>query len=212
MCLGVEKGRVEMKAIVDFIEANVDGRTLFTEELVYQLENGALQGVYSDQIAFSNLKYWSSGFALDMFIIANEKIWLIGQQGQRETLRKDLSAVSLFRFELAERKSTQGITGSFRMISASGKNVAAEAVVSGLYDVRLENGALQLKEDQALYRDQPIQGERFKPVAFQAEHRFYLRDGKLYYEYDGRCFDVDPQTMQRMDSADRFPPFVSKET
>ena len=200
-----------MKDILPFIEANVDGKTLFTKELVYELENGALQGVYSDQISFSNLKYSQSGFQLDMFIVSNEKIWLIGRDRQREKLRKDFSAVSLFRFELAERKSTNAITGCFRFISASGKNVAAEAVVSGIYDVRLENGALKFSEDQVLYRDQPIQDGRHKPVAFQSEHRFYCREGKLHYEYNGRCFDVDAKTMRRGESADTFPPFISVE-
>lgn len=189
-----------MKEIINFIEMNVDGRTLVTKELVYKLENGALQGVYADQISFSNLKYSQSGLQIDMFIVSNEKIWLVGKDGKREKLRKDFSAVSLFRFELARRKSTNAITGCFRFISASGKNVAAEAIVSGIYDVRIENGVLKLSEDQALYRDQPIQGERFKPVAFQSEHRFYCEDGKLHYEYDGRSFDVDAKTMQRCDS------------
>lgn len=170
-----------MKEIINFIEMNVDGRTLVTKELVYKLENGALQGVYADQISFSNLKYSQSGLQIDMFIVSNEKIWLVGKDGKREKLRKDFSAVSLFRFELARRKSTNAITGCFRFISASGKNVAAEAIVSGIYDVRIENGVLKLSEDQALYRDQPIQGERFKPVAFQSEHRFYCEDGKLHY-------------------------------
>ena len=191
-----------MKEIIDFIESNVNGKTLFTKELVYELENGALQGVYSDQISFSNLKYSRSGFQLDMFIVSNEKIWLMGKDKQREELRKDFSGVSLFRFELAERKSTNGITGCFRFISASGKNVAAEAIVSGIYDVRLENDVLKLSEDQVLYRDQPIQGERFKPVAL---------DGKLCYEYDGKSFDVDTKTMKRSGSSDAFPPFVSME-
>ena len=200
-----------MKEIINFIEMNVDGRTLVTKELVYKLENGALQGVYADQISFSNLKYSQSGLQIDMFIVSNEKIWLVGKDGKREKLRKDFSAVSLFRFELARRKSTNAITGCFRFISASGKNVAAEAIVSGMYDVRIENGVLKLSEDQALYRDQPIQGERFKPVAFQSEHRFYCEDGKLHYEYDGRSFDVDAKTMQRCDSCDAFPPFISIE-
>ncbi|GAA6405926.1 hypothetical protein NE647_10285 [Blautia coccoides] len=200
-----------MKEIINFIEMNVDGRTLVTKELVYKLENGALQGVYADQISFSNLKYSQSGLQIDMFIVSNEKIWLVGKDGKREKLRKDFSAVSLFRFELARRKSTNAITGCFRFISASGKNVAAEAIVSGIYDVRIENGVLKLSEDQALYRDQPIQGERFKPVAFQSEHRFYCEDGKLHYEYDGRSFDVDAKTMQRCDSSDAFPPFISIE-
>ena len=200
-----------MKEIINFIEMNVDGRTLVTKEFVYKLENGALQGVYADQISFSNLKYSQSGLQIDMFIVSNEKIWLVGKDGKREKLRKDFSAVSLFRFELARRKSTNAITGCFRFISASGKNVAAEAIVSGIYDVRIENGVLKLSEDQALYRDQPIQGERFKPVAFQSEHRFYCEDGKLHYEYDGRSFDVDAKTMQRCDSCDAFPPFISIE-
>lgn len=206
-----ENGRVEMKEIIRFLEANVNGKTLYTKELVYELEHGALQGVYSDQISFSNLKYSQSGFQLDMFIVSNEKIWLLGAGGQREELRKDFSGVSLFRFELAQRKSTNAVTGCFRFISASGKNVAAEAVVSGIYDVRLENGVLKLSEDQVLYRDQPVQGGRFKPVSFQSEHRFYVKDEKPHYEYDGTSFDVDTKTMRRRDSADAFPPFISIE-
>ena len=51
-----------MKDILAFLGANVDGKTLFTKELVYKLENDALQGVYSDQISFSNLKHSQSGF------------------------------------------------------------------------------------------------------------------------------------------------------
>ena len=46
-----------MKKVIDFIEENVNGRTLFTKELVYKLEDGALEGIYSDQISFSNLKW-----------------------------------------------------------------------------------------------------------------------------------------------------------
>jgi hypothetical protein len=200
-----------VKEIIDFIEENVNGKTLFTKELVYKLENDKLEGVYSDQISFSNFKYSQSGFQLDMFIVSNEKIWIMGTDRQREKLRKDFSAVSLFRFEIAKRKSTNAMTGCFRMISASGKDVAAEAVISGIYDIHLENNVLKFLEDQVLYRDQPIQDGRYKPVAFQSEHRFYLQDGKLHYEYDGKCFDVDIQTMHRVNSPDIFPTFVSIE-
>ncbi|WP_040197067.1 hypothetical protein [Candidatus Soleaferrea massiliensis] len=200
-----------MHDIINFLEKNVDGRTLYTKELVYELEDGALQGVYADQISFSNLKYSQSGLQLDMFVVSNEKIWLLGKDGQRETLRKNFSGVALFRFELAKRKSTGGLTGLFRFISASGKEVAAEAVVSGIYDVRLERDVLRLKEDQVLYRDQPIQDGCFKPVAFQSDHRFFVEDGKLHYEYNGRCFHVDTKSMRRSPSADVFPPFVSVE-
>lgn len=199
-----------MNRYIDFLAANVNGKTLYTRELVYELEQGALQGVYTDQISFSNLKHSQSGFQWDMFIVSNEKIWLVGPEGQRQTLRKDFSAVSLFRYELAKRKSTGLVTGLFRMVSASGKDVAAEAVVSGICDVGLEDGVLHLTEDQALYRDQPVQ-EGYKAVAFRSEHRFFLRAGKLHYEYDGKSFDIDTATLERRASGDRFPPFVSVE-
>lgn len=200
-----------MKNIINFLETYVNGKTLYTKELVYDIENGSLQGVYSDQISFSNLKYSQSGFQLDMFIVSNEKIWILGKDKQYESLRKDFSSVALFRFELAQRKSSGNITGFFRFVSASGKEVAAEAIVSGIYDVKLENNVLKLKEDQVLYRDQPIQGEGFKPVAFQSDHRFFIKDEKLHYEYDGKSFDVDTITLQRNASKDNFPPFISIE-
>ena len=181
-----------MKEIIDFLEANVNGKTLYTKELVYQLEDGVLEGAYADQISFSNLKYSQSGFQFDMFIVSNEKIWLVGKDGQREALRKDFSGVSLFRFELAKRKSTNDLSGAFRFLSASGKDVAAEAIVSGIYDVCLQDGVLKLSEDQALYRDQPIQDGRFKPVAFQAEHHFFVKDKKLHYDAAQRLFRYVP--------------------
>lgn len=135
----------------------------------------------------------------------------MGADGQREKLQKDFSASSLFRFELAKRRSTDAVTGSFWLISASGKQVAAEAVVSGIYDIRLENDVVRLTEDQAVYWDQPIQNDRYKPVAFPAEHCLYCVDGKLHYEYNGKCFDMDTNTMQRMQSPDQFPTFISIE-
>ena len=61
-----------MEEILAFIDENIDGRTLFTKELTYELEGGALQGVYSDQMSFSNLKHSRSGFQLDMLIVSND--------------------------------------------------------------------------------------------------------------------------------------------
>ena len=87
-----------MKEIINFIEENVNGKTLFTKELVYELEDGTLQGVYSDQISFSNFKYSQSGFQIDMFIISNEKIWLIGKKREREKIKKGFQLCILVSF------------------------------------------------------------------------------------------------------------------
>ena len=46
---------MRLKDIIEFLEETVDGKTLFTKELIYKLENGALQGVYSDQISLQRI-------------------------------------------------------------------------------------------------------------------------------------------------------------
>ena len=199
-----------MHPTLSFLQTHVNGKTLHTKELTYSLEDGALRGVYSDQISFSNLKYSQTGFQLDMFIVSNEKIYKVGENDKPEELRKDFSSVSLFRFELAQRKSTGKLTGLFRFISASMKEAPAEAVVSAIYDVELSGDSLRFKEDQALYRDQPTDGG-WKPVAFQAEHHLFMENGKLHYEYNGECLGVDQVSLQRGASGDAYPAFISVE-
>ena len=41
--------------IILFLKENIIGRNLFTEDVVYKLENGKLEGVYSDRMIFSDL-------------------------------------------------------------------------------------------------------------------------------------------------------------
>lgn len=206
-----------MEEILRFLRENVDGRTLHTDEMEYALEGGALRGVYSDQISFSGLRSWDTGLTLDMFIVSNEKIYEAAGSAQGLALgaalgelRRDESAVSLFRYELARRRSTGALTGHFRFISASGKAVAAEAIVSAIYNVRLEGGALLLREEQALYRDQHA-AEGWRPVAFCADQRFHMENGKLRFEYEAESWDVDPRSLARSPSGDAFPAFRSAE-
>lgn len=43
------------EGIILFLKENIVGRNLFTEDVVYKLENGKLEGVYSDRMIFSDL-------------------------------------------------------------------------------------------------------------------------------------------------------------
>jgi len=199
-----------MKELIQYLEENVTGRTLYTDELTYELDGGKLEGVYSDQISFSNLKYSKTSCQMDMFIVSNEKIYRV-EEGCHAEVTKDYSAVSLFRFELAQRKSTGKVTGLFRFISASLDDVPADAVVSGISEIKIEKGTLSMKEDQVLYRDQPTSDDEYRPIAFVSTHSFCLENGKLRYEYRGDCFDVNPSTLTRSKSLDVFPSFISRE-
>jgi len=63
-----------MEKIVEFLRKNVNGKTLYTDELTYYLENKKLRGTYSDQISFSNMFFSKVRFTLDMFVVSREKI------------------------------------------------------------------------------------------------------------------------------------------
>ncbi|MGI6153054.1 MAG: hypothetical protein ACOYJB_04365 [Christensenellaceae bacterium] len=199
-----------MEAIVQYLKNNVIGKMLYTEELRYSLDDGTLEGRYSDKMSFCNLRASDFVLTFDMFIAADEKVFFNTGHKKGE-LAKDHSAISLFRYELARRKSTGKPTGFFRMVSATGKSASAEGVVSSIYDVRLEGNILCLTEDQALYRDQTNGKGSYKPAAFHADQRFYLENEKLHFSYKGESFDVDPNNFMRSASADSFPAFIAVE-
>lgn len=201
-----------MKDIIDFLKKYVIGKELETDELVYELEGGKLEGVYSDRIIFSYLSENAWGFNFDMFIISSEKIYQLNENKSRGKLNSDFSGVSVFRFELAQRESTNEITGVFRLITASAKNQKAQAIASAIYNVVLKDNRLSWKEEQMLYRDQPSsKNNGYTPVSFHSYSSFYLENNKLVFNYDGTCFDVNPITLETVKSQSVFPSFISRE-
>ncbi|MDL2238073.1 hypothetical protein LJC56_09655 [Christensenellaceae bacterium OttesenSCG-928-K19] len=200
-----------MKEIIAFLLGRVIGKMLYTDELVYDLDGGTLKGVYSDRMSFCNLLCFDLGFSVDLFVVADEKIYHAGEDGALGGLCHDFSSVSLFRYEFAKRQSSSELTGYSRFISGTSQKGTARAVVSSLGGVCFTGEELSWQENQALYRDQPTGGESFRPVAFEAQNRFYFEEGKLRFAYDGRCYDVDICTLERTYSADTLPQFIAKE-
>ncbi len=201
-----------MKDIIKFLKEKVISKNLITDELIYELEDGKLEGVYSDQITFSNLTENTWGFNFDMFIISNEKVYELDSNKKRIKIHTDFSGVSVFRFELAKRDSTNEVTGFFRLITANQFNQKAQAIVSAIYNVKLEDNKLSWKEEQVLYRDQPTTDKNiFNSVAFDSDSSFYYEDGKLVFDYKGICFDVNTKTLEKEKSNSIYPSFIARE-
>lgn len=201
-----------MRKIVAFLRDRIMGRTLHTDELTYSLEDGALEGVYSDQMTFSNLLHSESGLRFDLFVVSRERLYAKDAGGERGELRKDFSGASLFHYELARRASTGQVTGFMRYVSSSLPGpVPAEAVASTVLGVTLKKDQLSWREREILYRDQPAAGGGHRPVAFEAGCRFFEEDGKARYEYDGVCMDVNPKNFSRIPSTSVYPRFLARE-
>ncbi|MCD7973216.1 MAG: hypothetical protein LUG18_11225 [Candidatus Azobacteroides sp.] len=197
--------------ISDFLFSHVIGKTLETDEIVYSLEEGKLEGAYSDRMLFSDFLSSGSGIQFNMTTITREKIYVLDKNGSRGEVRKDFTGTSVFHYELAFRKSTEQFSGYMRCLSSSVLEHTMEAVVYGVYDVKIKNGELSWKEQQLLYRDMPAPDGKFRPVAFDAHIRFFLEEEKLRFEYIPFYYDVEIPSMKKIPSKDHYPAFMSKE-
>ena len=93
--------------IIQFLKENIIGKNLFTDDVVYQLDNGKLEGVYSDKIVFSDLAKTENGFGFNMTTVTHELIYNIDGKGSRMTVAKDYTGTSVFRYELANAEKHQ---------------------------------------------------------------------------------------------------------
>ncbi|AKB78431.1 hypothetical protein MSHOH_1948 [Methanosarcina horonobensis HB-1 = JCM 15518] len=208
LCLNYGTDR---EKIIGFLNNHVIGKKLVTDEVVYQLEEGKLEGVYSDEMFFSNLVLSEHGLRFDMTTVTLEKIYFLDPDKKRGTVKKDFNGLSVFRYELAERRSTSRITGIMRLVSSTVREHTMEGIAYGVCDLQLENSQLSWKEQQLLYRDMPADNDNYRPVAFDAKIRFYLENEKLRFEYIPTYYDFDPDKLTRTLSKDQYPAFVTKE-
>ena len=146
-----------------------------------------------------------------MTTVTRELVYNLDGKGMRTTIAKDYTGTSVFRYELAFRKSTNQLTGYMRCISTTVQHQTMEAVVCGISGVTFDGKELKWQEKQLLYRDNPVEADKYKPVAFDSKVRFYLDNGKAVFEYLPTLWDVDPDTLERSLSKDDYPPYISRE-
>ncbi len=197
--------------IIKFIEKHVLGRTLFTDEVIYKLDNGSLEGIYKDELEFSDLVNTENGFKFNLTTKTKELVYNLDNVGNKLSIAKNYTGSSIFSYEFAHRKSSNKITGYMRCVSTTVKNPTMEAVVNGIFDVIIDNNELKWQEQQLLYRDNPIGDDLYKAVAFHSKNRLYLENGKLVFEFLPVLWDVDPDSLELVLAKDDYPPYISKE-
>ena len=121
--------------IIHFLENHLIGKKLATDEVVYTLGDGNLEGIYSDQMVFSNLERTVNGFKFNLTTITHEQIFNLDENGVRTTIAKDYTGTSVFCYELAMRKSTNQLTGYMHCVSTTVQNQTMDAVACGIFDV-----------------------------------------------------------------------------
>lgn len=134
------------EAVINFLKTYIIDKSLLTDETIYELEGGKLKGFYTDAMFFSNLLRTENGFHFDMTTITHEKIYQMAENEVLDEVKKDFTGVSVFRYELAERKSSSKITGIMRLISSTVHEHTMEGIIYGIYDIYLGKDRLCWKE------------------------------------------------------------------
>lgn len=208
--MAAEKDLRSMEKMVAFLEKNVVGKTVYSEEALFDLEFGRYEGAYSTEISFSNLLQSETGFTMDGFTVAHENIV---ERSTPRVLVKDLSSVSFFKYEFSRRMSSGEITGLLRFVSSSVSSnpSPAEATTSSIFDVTIKDDMFRWMEDQTLYRDQQNSDGSFSAKAFVSENYLKMKTGKLEYGFSAECYAVNPKTLERKRAFEYYSPFVAKE-
>ena len=208
--MAADKDLRSMERMISFLEKNVVGRTVYSEEALFDLDFGRYEGAYSTEVSFSNLLQSETGFTIDGFTVAHENIV---ETGVPRILVKNQSSVSFFKYEFSKRMSSGEITGLLRFVSSSVSSnpSPAEATTSSIFGVTIKDDEFRWMEDQVLYRDQQDIDRSFTPKAFVSENYLKIRDGKLEYGFSAECYTVNPKTLERKRAFEYYSPFVAKE-
>jgi len=198
-----------LDVIVEFLKKNVNGKTLYTDEISYTLENGRLSVTYSDQISLSNMFFSKVRCTMDMFVVSKERI----ADTETGKIVSDKYTSSLYRRSFAYRRSTGNVSGVLIHLSSSDMSgpVPEESTVSITYRAKFEKNGFSWIEDQMSYRDMFCADGGYRPVAFRTKCRLFLEDGVLVYEHEPECFEVNAETLARTPSDEKYPMLISKE-
>jgi hypothetical protein len=201
----------ECSQVVKFLKDHVIGKTVVAAPVTTRIDQGRTEGVYEDQTFFSNLVEKAQGFSFDLTVIFRGTLYQVDKGGQRGQPEGSLNAVRVYRYEMTERQSSGKLVGFARFISST--NAQPDPVSGTVFLARmgLEGGALAVHETQAGYADVAVAGGTFKSVASDAKYRYAVEDGKLVVQLQQATFDVDPETLKRTPTQDKFPTQVSKE-
>jgi hypothetical protein len=181
-----------------------------TDPVTFQWEGGRMEGEFSDQSTFTGLVETPDGFQSDLAVVTKETVYELDDQGKRKLPGRDYSGVIVFRFDIAERKSTGRLVGYWRVDSTTVKENAFAGVVMGV-QMDMHDNELVWREQPVLYWDRPGPLGRYRPAAMAGFGRLFLVEGKLRLEFDVIGYDVDADTLKRTPSKDKFPKLVSRQ-
>ncbi len=200
----------ERAQVIKFLKEHVIGKTLATAPVTFKIDDGKIEVTGEDHTSFSNFAETPEGYLFDVISVSKVTSFDLDTSGKRVSPGRDWSGVTVYRYEIAERRSTKRLIGLARVISTTIKDVDITGNFAAV-QMTIQDGQLVFKESGVLYSDFLAAGGKFKPGTWEGTSRYSLDGGKLQCQADSVGFDIDPETLKRTPSKDKMPTFISKE-
>lgn len=201
--------------VLKFLRSHVIGKVVAAAPVTTRTDQNRLEGVYEETTFYSNLVETADGFWFDVTSISKGQLYQLdgGKRGKAVT---DMNAVRVYRYEMTERKSSGRLVGFARYVSSTGSlptDLCPDPFSGTVFLVRMwvEGEALLVEETQAGYADFVSADGASKPVALDGTYHYSVDQGQLEVAYQQATFAVDPETLERTPTTDKFPRQLSKE-
>jgi hypothetical protein len=198
----------ERTQVVDFLKRHVIGSAVWAKPVVTKFDRDEITSIYEEDAVFSNLSESREGFAFDMTTLARGTRYLSGPEMRAEGT---LNTVRVLRYEITERLSSKALLGFSRFISST--NTQPDPIAGAIFLVRMsmKDGELLVEENQVGYSDRITADGTAKPIAVDGIYTFSVKGETLSIHYDQATFDVDPVTLSRARTGEKFPTQVSRQ-
>ncbi len=200
--------------VAKFLKEHVIGKTIVTPKTTFKADNGKMEGEYQDFTSLQlNFAETASGFCFDYTTVSQEtKRYDVDKDGKRVLPGRDGSGTEVYRYEFCERASTKKLTGTARPTTATTKTPSREGSVILMTGIKMADGKLIWEETLPGYVDFYAANGKYKPGSWDSRSTYSVVEGKLQLDYqETKRYDVDPDTLKRTPTNDKFPVFVSKE-
>jgi hypothetical protein len=204
------KDASDRAAAVKFLKEQVVGKTLASALITSKTDDGKVEGSYEDRATISNFTESADGFEFDVVTESRETLYDLDAAGKRVMPGKDISGVRVWHVQVLERKSSHKLVGLDRLVSSTIKEDPYAGAFSTV-QMEMKDGKLVIKETQGNYADFVAAKGGRNPVAADSVTTLWVEGGKLQARIEQTTFDVDPVTLKRTPTNDKFPPAVTKE-
>ena len=191
--------RRRLKALIEpqvtkFLKDHVIDKTIVSPKKTYKLDEGRLEVDHEDVTTFNNFTESANGFSFDMTIVKKYTRYDMGKDGKRVQPGTDRSATDVYRYEIAERRSTKMLTGTCRMVSTTSSAAlpGRQGTMTLVTGIRISDGKLGWNETVPGYIDLAAPGGQYKPGSTDEKETFSVIDGRLRLESIITVFEVDP--------------------